>query len=244
MHYLHLDSTPSTNAYVGAHADTLEAPAMVSARSQTAGRGQRGNTWESAPGENLTVSVLLRPEGVEARRQFSISEAVALAVTDTLARYGIGAKVKWPNDIYVGDLKICGILIEHSLYGPDIRRTIAGIGLNVNQTLFLSDAPNPVSMRALTGREYDLEEVEQVLGDSIEARMRIIATEQGRERTHGEFMARLWRGRGEWEWRRPDGGRFRGSISSISELGMLTLRHAAPPHQEETFAFKEIHPVF
>lgn len=238
MNYLHLDSTPSTNSYIAANAGSLVAPTMVTVRDQTAGRGQRGNTWEAAPGENITASVLLHPAGVEARRQFSISEAVALAVSDTLARYGISSCVKWPNDIYVGDRKICGILIEHSLYGTHIRRTIAGVGLNVNQTEFLSDAPNPVSMRLVTGRHYDLEEMTRVLGDAIEARMIIVSTPEGRERTHGEFLANLWRGQGVWPWRRPDGTRFEASISDVADTGMMTLR--LTDGTEETFAFKEV----
>ena len=238
MYYLHLDSTPSTNSYIAANAATLTPPAMVMTREQTAGRGQRGNTWEAAPGENITASLLLVPEGVEARRQFSVSEAVALAVTDTLARYGVSATVKWPNDIYVGDSKICGILIEHSLYGTQIRRTIAGIGLNVNQSLFLSDAPNPISMTQITGHRYDIDEVARVLGDMVEARMAIVATPEGRRRTHGEFMARLWRGRGVWPWRRPDGSVFEASIADIADTGMLTLRLV--DGSEETFAFKEV----
>ncbi len=235
---MHLDSTPSTNCYISAHAEAMKIPTMVTVRDQTAGRGQRGNSWESAPGENVTASVLLRPDGVEARRQFAVSEAVALAVTDTLARYGIEAKVKWPNDIYVGDRKICGILIEHSLYGTQIRRTIAGVGLNVNQQEFLSDAPNPVSMRQLTGRIYDVDEVAEVLGEMIEARIGIVATPEGRERTHGEFMARLWRGRGLWRWRLPDGSEFEASIDRIADTGHLTLRH--PDGHETTYAFKEV----
>ncbi|MDE6431375.1 MAG: biotin--[acetyl-CoA-carboxylase] ligase, partial [Duncaniella sp.] len=120
----------------------------VSARRQTAGRGQRGNSWESAPGKNITMSILLRPEGLHPSRQFVISRAVSLAITGVLRRYmpASAVRVKWPNDIYVDDRKICGILIENVISSASIRQSVVGIGINVNQRRFLSDAPNPVSM--------------------------------------------------------------------------------------------------
>ena len=107
----------STNSYVSHHAASLADMTMVIADAQTAGRGQRGNSWESEPGKNLTFTLLHRPKGVLPREQFAISEATALAVADFLEENGISAAVKWPNDIYVGDRKIAGILIEHSLTG-------------------------------------------------------------------------------------------------------------------------------
>lgn len=150
MTHIALEEVSSTNTWLAQHADELLHLTMVTAERQTAGRGQRGNSWESEPGANLTFSLLIRPEGVPARSQFSISEATALAVTDLLAIYGVKATVKWPNDIYVGDRKICGILIEHAVMGTSIMHSIIGAGLNVNQTRFVSDAPNPVSLLQLT----------------------------------------------------------------------------------------------
>ncbi len=116
------------------------------AEFQTAGRGQRGNTWESAAGENLTFSILFKPSNFLSTRQFELSEVVALGVVNYLAEKGIEAKIKWPNDIYVGDKKICGILIENVLSGDTLSVCIAGIGVNLNQTVFRSDAPNPTSL--------------------------------------------------------------------------------------------------
>ncbi|MDE6023615.1 MAG: biotin--[acetyl-CoA-carboxylase] ligase, partial [Muribaculaceae bacterium] len=132
MEIIHLEEVDSTNAYIKREAAGLEAPVMVVARSQTAGRGQRGNTWESEPGKNLTFSVLIRPDSFPAISQFSISEATALAVSDFLRLNNIDSKVKWANDIYVGDRKICGILIQHSLAGFNIGYSVLGIGINVN----------------------------------------------------------------------------------------------------------------
>lgn len=121
--------------------------AMTAARRQTAGRGQRGNHWESEDFKNLCFSMPAYPDKVPPACQFAISEAVALAVVALLQNHGIMASVKWPNDIYVNDSKICGILIDHALYGSSIRHTVISAGLNINQTRFLSDAPNPVSMK-------------------------------------------------------------------------------------------------
>ena len=121
---------------------------VVSTYNQTAGRGQRGNSWESEPHKNLTFSVLLKPQHIIAREQFYISEIVSVAIVNTLRKYIIDQPIaiKWPNDIYVNDDKICGILIENTLSGYSISQSIAGIGININQQTFLSNAPNPISL--------------------------------------------------------------------------------------------------
>ncbi|MBD5325041.1 MAG: biotin--[acetyl-CoA-carboxylase] ligase [Bacteroides sp.] len=201
------------------------------ALTQTAGRGQRGNSWEAEPGKNITLSMMLRPEGVEAARQFEISEAVALAVADTVESLGIdGVSVKWPNDIYVGDRKIAGILIENALSGTMISRSIAGIGLNINQRQFHSDAPNPVSAWQLTGRDHDIQALAQQMADNILSRL-------GRD-NHAEYRRRLWRGSGQWPWRTPDGRRFLASIEAVDPDGHLHLSGHPTP-----FAFKQIFPI-
>ncbi len=239
-----LAETPSTNSYVARHVETLPVPCAVRAVAQTAGRGQRGNSWEAEPGRNLTLSFLLRPEGILPREQFAVSEAVALAVCDTLQAHGIEAEVKWPNDIYVGDKKICGILIEHSLYGHEIRYSIAGVGLNVNQEAFLSDAPNPVSMAQLTGRQYDLSDMCARLGRAVEERMAQIASPEGRRGLHAEFMRRLWRRQGgPWPFRDAATGReFRAHIADVTPEGYLALRTSDKPSDPPSrlYAFKEV----
>ena len=122
---------------------------------QTAGKGQRGNSWESAPGMNLTFSTVLYPSALKAREQFTLSMLIALSVYDTLSTYAEGFSIKWPNDIYWKDKKICGILIENELEGTYLLRCIAGIGVNINQEHFVSPAPNPVSLKQILGRETD-----------------------------------------------------------------------------------------
>ena len=120
---------------------------------QTAGRGQGTNSWESERGQNLTCSLGFSPDGVKASRQYILSMAIAVALTETLAGLPHPVSIKWPNDIYVGDKKICGILIENMLKGEHIRHCIIGIGLNINQKRFVSDAPNPTSMALESGHD-------------------------------------------------------------------------------------------
>ncbi|MBE6195071.1 MAG: biotin--[acetyl-CoA-carboxylase] ligase [Rikenellaceae bacterium] len=155
----HFSITSSTND--DARDEKYREGDVVWADFQTAGRGQRGHEWHSRKGENLTFSVVLEPTFVPIAEQFSVSEVVALSLVDMLAEYGIDAKIKWTNDIYVGDRKLVGILIEHSLAATTLRRTIVGIGININQTEFDSAIPNPVSMAQLLGRKLNSEEVLQ-----------------------------------------------------------------------------------
>ena len=131
----------------------------VIAEDQTDGKGQRGNSWESEPGKNLTFSIVLYPTAIEANKQFHLSMLASIAIIDTLTDYTDGFSIKWPNDIYWHDKKICGILIENELEGQYLSQSIIGIGLNINQTEFLSSAPNPVSLYQIIGKEIDKDEV-------------------------------------------------------------------------------------
>lgn len=241
LNYLLLEEVDSTNSYVSAHSGELDDMTMVIAGRQTAGRGQRGNSWESQPGMNLTFTLFHTPNGMKARDQFSISEAVALAMADTLREYGIDAKVKWPNDIYVDDFKICGILIENTLLGDVICNTRIGAGLNVNQLEFLSDAPNPVSMACLTGESYDISRVAASAGMHLEQRLAMVDTSMGRDALHHEFMRRLWRGDGAEHpfRRRSDGEVFPGVIKNVSPAGPIEILDTATGCTS-IFAFKEV----
>ena len=236
MKIIELQQTESTNFRLSAHAGELEGECLVYALSQTAGRGQRGNSWESEPGKNLTASALLHPAGVLPQCQFVISEAVALAVTDFLAGLGVETMVKWPNDIYAGDKKICGILIEHAVMPGVIMRTIAGIGININQKQFVSDAPNPVSVWQLTGNEHEIRSLAEKLGKCVEHRM----SEVGNGKLHSEFMSKLWRGDGKLYdfYDRKADERVSARIKSVAPDGMLTIETASG--ELRTFAFKEI----
>ena len=139
-------SIDSTNSQAARELDTAAEGTVWIADFQTAGRGQRGNKWESSKSENLTFTILFRPVFLHPSQQFQISQICSIGVCRYLRSKGLPAQIKWPNDIYVGNKKICGMLIENSIMGDKLAGSISGIGLNLNQTVFSSDAPNPTSL--------------------------------------------------------------------------------------------------
>lgn len=162
-----LERVDSTNDEARRHISEIDNLSVVSALEQTKGRGQRGNRWSSQPEENLTFSLVVKDFRIKANEQSAISQTTALSLVDLLSRHEIKARIKWPNDIYAGDEKICGILIENSLKGLEIDWSIIGIGLNVNQTTFPEDLPNPTSMKLCTGNSnpYNTREIlEEFMG--------------------------------------------------------------------------------
>ena len=152
------DTIDSTNTRLMADKASLPDRSVYAALFQTAGRGQKGNRWESRPGENLTFSILLKPTSLSASEQFILSQVVALGLIDYLQEQGVSATIKWPNDIYAGDRKICGTLIENTLSEGHLAASVAGIGLNINQREFDPALPNPTSLSLQTGRTYDVRE--------------------------------------------------------------------------------------
>lgn len=141
-----LEEAESSNDEARTAIDRLDNLSVISVRHQTKGRGQNGRVWNSKKDENLTFSIILKNLVIPPKDQIAISQIVALSIVELLGKYGIYAKIKWPNDIYVGNNKICGILIENSITSDKIRWSIIGIGLNVNQTEFPEWIPNPTSM--------------------------------------------------------------------------------------------------
>ncbi len=152
------DTLDSTNSEAVRRLEELDNMSVIAARSQTAGRGKDTNKWLSSPGENLTFTVVLKYEDFPAVCQMAISAATAAAVVNFLSEQEIDPRVKWPNDIYVGNRKICGILIEHRTVASALRASVIGVGVNLNQTVFPSCLPNPVSVAQLTGKKTDVEE--------------------------------------------------------------------------------------
>lgn len=235
-----VDEAVSTNSMLASEAGVRPHGYVVAARTQTAGRGQRGNSWESEPRRNLTFSMLLRPRTIMAANQFELSMLVSLGVCDALAAAsGEKFSVKWPNDIYHGDRKICGILIENSLDGRRIGRSIAGIGINVNQRVFVSDAPNPVSLVNITGREYDTEAMLAAVCDTILNLFDGYESAPDREALMARYRALLWRGNGFHSWSdAATARRFDAEIVSVGADGILTLRDRSGHLRH--YAFKEV----
>ena len=151
-----LGETDSTSNQVKQY-DTGKEMTVVTAEHQTAGRGQRGNSWESEEGKNLTFSILIHPQNVVASEQFILSQAISLAIIQGLQSLSPGFHIKWPNDIYWNDLKMGGILIENELCGKHIDKCVIGIGMNINQKEFVTNPPNPVSLLQITGNTHSRE---------------------------------------------------------------------------------------
>lgn len=252
MEIIFLDIVDSTNNWLISHEEELSAPVMVRCKTQSAGRGQRGNSWESESGKNFTGSILFHPVNFHATSQFFISEAIALAVVKTLKSYGIDSKVKWPNDIYVGDKKICGILTEHVILGNNISRTISGIGINVNQEIFLSDAPNPVSMKILTGKDYDLNEFSDRFSNILEDSLKFVldkniahnsseTPQDSKESIHKNFLDLLWRFDDTYYPfidKKNNNEKIYARIVTVAPDGMLTLELKNGDIRK--YAFKEV----
>lgn len=154
---IYLQETTSTNSYLAAFCDHEPQANLTCVYSayQTAGRGQRGNTWESEPGANLLFSFVVYPSSLKAEQQFLLSQVTALALADALSAHTDSISIKWPNDIYWRDRKLCGTLIENDWDGAYVSRSISGTGINLNQKRFVSNAPNPVSLTQITGLLYN-----------------------------------------------------------------------------------------
>ena len=232
---IRLEEVDSTNRYAKTLSESDEWQ-LVTAEFQTAGRGAGTNSWESERGENLLLSLVVRPKSLEASRAFALSEALSLAISDALSSYVEGVSIKWPNDIYCGQRKMTGILIENELAGTLVRRSILGVGLNVNQTRFVSDAPNPVSLRQVLGREVDREEVLERLLDRFS--LYVAMLENGLfDELHQLYLSRLFRLGVEADYADAD-GRFRATITGVEPGGHLLLTDTEG-HQRR-YAFKEV----
>ena len=237
----HLDITTSTND--DARDEKYREGDVVWADFQTAGRGQRGHEWHSRRGENLTFSVVLEPNFLPIAEQFSVSEVVALSLVDMLADYGVEARIKWTNDIYVGDRKLVGILIEHSLSSTTLRRTIVGVGINVNQTEFDSSIPNPVSMAQLLGKQLDAEEVLRIFLTHLQRNYEALREMQNakckmQNFLHKRYNSLLYRLHEYHTYALPSGERFRAVIRGTKPSGALKLENESGEIKD--YLFKEV----
>ena len=237
------DETDSTQDELRRHIEASDNLSVVAALNQTSGRGQRGNTWHSAKGLNLTFSMLLRfgngySAPLKASGQFGITRAMTLGVSRYLESEGIESRIKWPNDIYIRNRKVCGMLIENIIEDGMVASSIVGIGLNVNQREFPPGIPNPTSMSLRTGKEYSLgEELVKLCGflaGSYHEGLFLPLPEA----LHS-YTGRLYRMGGFHEYVRcSDGCLFEAEIEGVTQEGLLRLRNRKG--ELNKFAFKEI----
>ena len=235
---LFFENLPSTNSYAASLLREQEVPegTVVHTNHQSAGRGQGGNKWESEENKNLLISIILFPSMINPTDQFLLSMAVSLGICDFLDMHTSAISIKWPNDIYVKNDKIAGILIENSIMGDQIENTIAGIGINVNQTEFAGDAPNPVSLAGLTGRQYDLNECLLHLTSDLDKRYKFLISGDF-DLIRLDYISRLYRYK-QWSKFRDVNGLFKGRIINISDTGKLRIEREDRIITE--YAFKEI----
>ena len=250
---IELAEVDSTNNFLR-HLDMLgdNRMTLVTAEFQTAGRGADTNRWESARGENLLFSLRVQPTSLPVSRMFAISEATALAIRDTLntflpiAQYSMfnvqcsmSFSIKWPNDIYYGDSKVAGILIENDLQGALVQRSTIGIGININQRHFLSDAPNPRSLSDIVGHDVERRFVLEQFMESFTHYFEQIETgnQEALDALHEQYKTHLYRLGEEHTYSDKD-GIFRATIIDVEPTGYLVLRDTEGKRRR--YAFKEV----
>jgi BirA family biotin operon repressor/biotin-[acetyl-CoA-carboxylase] ligase len=232
------ENLPSTNNYAAdlLKNNNLQEGTIIYTNYQPEGRGYSGTKWESEDGKNLLISILLFPSFINPEDQFNISMTISLGICDFLMRDIPDCSIKWPNDIYVNNDKIAGMLIESSVLNNQIEFTIAGIGLNINQEKFKSNAPNPVSLSLLTGKRYDLPAcMNQLLTDLDKRYKQLIAGNSVQIKK--EYVSKLYRLK-EWCRFKYIKEIFTGRILTVGEYGRLKIENQNGEISE--FSFKEI----
>ncbi len=237
--FLELPTVNSTNEYALALLSKSKPPegTVISTPNQYAGRGQIGSGWESEPGKNITLSIILYPTLLTPDRQFFLNQTISLAVFDLLAKYFPNkTKIKWPNDIYINDKKIAGILIQNAISRMHLRSSVIGIGININQETFNPQIPNPTSFKLETGHETDTTILMSELCHFMENRY--LKLKSGNlVPLQEDYLRHLYRYQTESLFQRPDGIVFKGTIIGISEIGELKIERKGTV---EAFGLKEI----
>ena len=241
---IELDSTPSTNSYATEllRKKSPSEGVIISTKNQTNGKGQRGNKWMSEPLSNLTFSIILYPTFLKADQQFNLTKSIALGVADFMSDFlkkesiDKELKIKWPNDIFIDNKKIAGILIENSLRNETILNSIIGIGININQTFFGDDAPNAISLKMITNKNYDLDSCLKNIISNIEKRYLQLRFNK-LEIIEKDFLNSLYKYE-KWNYFLVEGKKVKGKIIGISNSGKLKVEHENLFFAE--YALKEI----
>jgi BirA family biotin operon repressor/biotin-[acetyl-CoA-carboxylase] ligase len=230
--FVNLSSAGSTNDEVrNLIKEGIAIPGMVIfTTEQHAGRGQRGKNWVSEKGASIAYSALLKPEFLTVSQQFLLSATIALGVHDFLATQ-VGSdelRIKWPNDIYWRDRKLAGILIESVLSSSGHWLwAIVGIGINVNQAQFHKDLPNPISIRQITGQQFNCEELAHALSQMLTHRLQQLAQNE-EESLHKQYNQCLYK-KGESASFRKEGKTFNAKVTEVNSGGELILEGQPKP---------------
>jgi BirA family biotin operon repressor/biotin-[acetyl-CoA-carboxylase] ligase len=238
MNIIKIDTCLSTSSFLKelAAKQDLEEETILVAKEQTAGRGQVGTQWESEAGKNLTFSMLFYPRFLPVKNSFLLSEMIALGVKEVLDTYCSPVSIKWPNDIYFRDQKLAGILIENEITGQILSQSVTGTGININQEIFRSGAPNPVSLKQITGKDTDLDDLLEKLSKTIGKRYEQLRTGES-ESIIRDYHASLYRKDGFYPYRDKD-HTFLARIESVGNDGLLHLR--SDKGEKRSYAFKAV----
>lgn len=235
---IRLDEVDSTNAYASRllKHDNPEEGTVILADYQHQGRGQRGNSWESEKGTNLTFSFILKPDFLEAQKQFYVLMSVSLGIIDALYKVEVKPFIKWPNDIFIKKRKTGGILIENFLSGNKIMAVIAGIGINVNQTSFSFAGQGATSLSIETGNHFNRNELFQLILEGLNT---WINTLYRREfgLINKTYLMHLWL-YNQWAHFADTRGTIYGCIRGVTEEGLLMIEDEQG--KMHFFGFKEI----
>jgi len=243
MKRIALDETISTNRYAKElPEDKSHELTLVTAEFQTAGRGAGTNTWESERSQNLLFSLIAYPQRLQANQMFALSEVTALAIRDALDTFlpldqcSISFSIKWPNDIYYADKKNVGMLIENDLRGKQVHRSIIGVGININQTHFLSDAPNPISLAQILDKEVNRNQVLESILLQFNHYYGMMEREQFSQ-LHNLYMQHLYR-RNALHTYADATGTFQAQIIDVEPTGHLVLE--CQNGEQRRYDFKEV----
>lgn len=235
MDIRYFDTLESTNNYCKLlDPNTVGEFTVICAHSQTAGIGQQGNVWVSEPRKNLTFSIILKPTFLKANDQYLLTMALALAVAESIEsmlsaiRSESSVQIKWPNDIYIGNKKICGILTTNQISGDIISHSICGIGLNVNQTAFPEWVPNPTSLKLETKVDFQPETVLQILLENIEKEYTNLKNNNSGI-LQQRYLERLYRMGIESDFLYQE-ERIRATITGVNHFGHLQLTTSSGEH--------------
>lgn len=187
------ESLASTNNEAKKHITDYDNLSVIATIEQSAGRGQGSHTWYTTPGKNLTFTIVFNPENLPASEALYLTRITTLSLLSYLAARGVRARIKWPNDIWVEDKKICGILIENILEGNLVHNSIIGIGLNINESGWPEDLPNPVSLGELTGKSYDIHEELETFYKEFCRHAQMLSSEDGRKYLCKNFDENVFR---------------------------------------------------
>ena len=233
-----LKETSSTNVYISnlAREQNIKEGTVVWSHYQSDGKGIAGNKWHSSKGKNLTLSILLKPEFLEPADQFYISKIVALSVKDFIELYLINSEIKWPNDIYVNNAKIAGILIENSFIGQKFQNSVTGIGININQIKFPKNIPNPTSLALETGQIFHLEECLSLLCSQVEKYYATLRDENFTLIDYN-YINHLYQLNEFKNFKTPE-GILKAKITEVKKTGEIILKSS--DGEEFSYGFKEI----